>query len=890
MQFSPGGSASGPVRPAGLGCSPGDFDALREGDVALMRRGRCFFRVKVRNAERAGAVAALVADEAAQPAGASLQRPGVGIPALTVGARTRLGRRAEVTVRARSGIRETANVIGEIGPPGRVAMAGAHLDSVPAGPGLNDNGSGIAALLHIAERLAERDRPLRFGFWAAEEIGLLGSRRYVDGLSATERDEITAYLNLDMVGTPDATTEVYDGAPRIEAALRRHLPRGTDGIDLGDQSDHASFEAAGIPIGGIFTGIDDCYHEACDTLGNVDLDVLASSASAAEDALLDLSPERPASAGGARRVTAQTGLDAVEQASAGRARSGARRRPTARPGLSASRTSSPIQRREVRELAGRELRLEVREPRVEALLARVVLARRSRPRGCGSRSRTRSRRRARRARTARRGRGRCATATVQRLLDVAQGVRRSRPRRRPRRGARATHGWRGRWRACGARSRRTPRASRRASSSSGIEQLGHDRVVHERDQLVLVRARSGRASSCRRRARRRRGASRPPRTPPRRRSAAPPPRSARACARACAPPAPGAPRSAPAVISWPGLDISYSVLLACRTMHDISYTYERTATTYGHHGGRSSRREGLGKRFGDLWALRDLDLDVPAGTVLGLLGHNGAGKTTAVRILTTLALPTTGSARVAGLDVVGRRARGPRADRPRRPGGDRRRAADAPARTSSSSAGSTTCPAPVARPRADELLERLGLDRRRRPPGQDVLRRHAPPARPGRHARRHPAGPVPRRADHRPRPAEPQRPVGRCCASWSRDGTTLAAHHAVPRGGRPPGRRHRGARPRARRRVRLARPSSRRGSAASGSTSPSRRPSDLAAGEAALAPFADGPASSDADGRVVTVPVRPGTPLHRGRPRARRRRRRRHRRPPPRGRRSTTSS
>jgi len=62
--------------------------------------------------------------------------------------------------------------------------------------------------------------------------------------------------------------------------------------------------------------------------------------------------------------------------------------------------------------------------------------------------------------------------------------------------------------------------------------------------------------------------------------------------------------------------------------------------------------EQLGKRFDDLWALRGLDLHVAPGTVLGLLGHNGAGKTTAIRILTTLSAPTEGRASVAGFDVV----------------------------------------------------------------------------------------------------------------------------------------------------------------------------------------------------------------------------------------------
>jgi ABC-2 type transport system ATP-binding protein len=117
---------------------------------------------------------------------------------------------------------------------------------------------------------------------------------------------------------------------------------------------------------------------------------------------------------------------------------------------------------------------------------------------------------------------------------------------------------------------------------------------------------------------------------------------------------------------------------------------------------------GLGKRYGDLWALRDVDLDVPAGSVLGLLGHNGAGKTTAVRILTTLARPTTGTASVAGFDVG------------RAPGDVRARIGLAgqyatvdgllTARANLEMVGRLyRLPRAEARRRGDELLERLGL-------------------------------------------------------------------------------------------------------------------------------------------------------------------------------------
>jgi hypothetical protein len=296
FQFSPSGRATGRVRAIdGLGCRARDYGALRSGEIALVRRGECLFVIKAALARRAGAAAVLIANDQDGPTPGSLYRPSPGIPVLGVERNAPFaGRTATVRVHAESERHPTLNVIAETGPADadRVVMAGGHHDSVPIGPGLNDNGSGTVALLTIAEHI-DADRlqsgtALRLGFWAAEEIGLLGSREYVNGLDAEQRRRIVAYVNLDMVGSPDAEPAVYDTGNRVEAMLRRHLPPDAPQERLDGNSDHASFETYDIPTGGIFTGLDDCYHDACDRLRNVDRAVLAQSTRAAELALLDL--------------------------------------------------------------------------------------------------------------------------------------------------------------------------------------------------------------------------------------------------------------------------------------------------------------------------------------------------------------------------------------------------------------------------------------------------------------------------------------------------------------------------------------------------------------------------------------------------------------------------
>jgi Iap family predicted aminopeptidase len=307
LAYSAGGRASGRVRvipgAPDAGCRAGDFAALRDGEVALVERGTCRMSVKARNAQAAGASAVLVVNDG-RPGNrgaiaGTLGAPGLRIPAVflstAAGDDVRAAGRVTVDVDAVSEQRRTANVLAETGDGPRVAMAGAHLDSVSDGPGINDDGSGVAALLAAAETLRGRapdGARLRLGFWAAEELGLYGSREYVRGLRDAARDAIAGYVNLDMVGTRAGEVAVYRGDDRIRRSLRRELTgRGVDDIgseDLGSSSDHAPFARAGIPVGGLFTGLDRCYHRACDDAGNVDPARIADAAAATAATLLDI--------------------------------------------------------------------------------------------------------------------------------------------------------------------------------------------------------------------------------------------------------------------------------------------------------------------------------------------------------------------------------------------------------------------------------------------------------------------------------------------------------------------------------------------------------------------------------------------------------------------------
>ena len=311
LSYSGSGRAAGRLRSIGLGCTAGDFDALGPGEIPLVERGECFFRQQARNAERAGATGLVVREEVrgrrGVPSG-TLAVPGTHIPVVVVSTRALGsrpdGKRVALTVDATSRAGRTQNVIAET--PGEsadhVVMAGGHLDSVAGAPGIDDNGSGDATLIEAAEAIGPNPTGarVRVAFWAAEELGLLGSRRYVRSLDRAERDRIDAYINLDMVGSPNPVPNVYaDGDAGLARVLREADGGHLGEVPIGQASDHTFFELAGIPVNGLYTGSteaapgggarDPCYHLACDTTGNVDRAMLLRMARTTAAALRTLS-------------------------------------------------------------------------------------------------------------------------------------------------------------------------------------------------------------------------------------------------------------------------------------------------------------------------------------------------------------------------------------------------------------------------------------------------------------------------------------------------------------------------------------------------------------------------------------------------------------------------
>jgi len=324
MSYSGSGDVTAPVSTLAVitGCDITDFAGFPPGDIALISRGACTFASKATNAYNSGAVGVVIYNHSPGTLNGTLSSTfalDIPVTAVTqdVGAQlvATLGLTMHLKTDTFRGQATTFNVLAESkkGKKNNVVMAGAHLDSVRAGPGINDNGSGSAAILEIAEAMmkTKTHNKVRFAWWGAEESGLVGSTYYVDNLKQKDQDKIAQYLNFDMVGSPNHVFFIYDGddsdgvgagpgpegSAEIEKSFEDYYTMVGEpfkGTDFSGRSDYGPFIAVGIPSGGLFTGAegiktaeeavlwggtagdqyDPCYHLACDTYDNVNLHAL----------------------------------------------------------------------------------------------------------------------------------------------------------------------------------------------------------------------------------------------------------------------------------------------------------------------------------------------------------------------------------------------------------------------------------------------------------------------------------------------------------------------------------------------------------------------------------------------------------------------------------------
>ena len=292
FENSAAGSVAGSlVAVAGVG-APADFPAVVRGNLALIERGTLQFREKVANAAAAGATGVVVFNNEPGAFLGTLGAPST-VPAVTISRED--GRRlldllaasaatAELSVDAATRT-NSHNVIAT--PPGRdcETVSGGHYDSVPAGPGANDNASGTATVLELASLLAGRGQMGGncFVLFGSEEIGLYGSKAYVDSLTAAQKGRIKAMLNFDMVGVGDQSWQMIGSAALQDVAVRLAgalgvpvIKSGTAGTGAG--SDHASFINAGIPALFLHRTQDSEWHQPGDQAARVQPQYLETAA------------------------------------------------------------------------------------------------------------------------------------------------------------------------------------------------------------------------------------------------------------------------------------------------------------------------------------------------------------------------------------------------------------------------------------------------------------------------------------------------------------------------------------------------------------------------------------------------------------------------------------
>ncbi|USW54485.1 Putative PA domain, peptidase M28 [Septoria linicola] len=281
---STSGTLTAPIiEVANVGCDAADYPADVRGAIALISRGTCPFSQKSTLAKAAGAAGAVVTNNASGSLAGTLGGTGDYVPTGGVSQENGTAIRAALPLQGQLQItsvvenRTTYNIIADskTGDKNNVVVIGAHSDSVFAGPGINDDGSGTIGILETAIQLAKKKyrlkNALRLGFWSAEEFGLLGSEYYVANLPQEERNKIKLYLNFDMIASPNWQYALYDGDG---SAFNQSGPPGSDKIEhffqdwfkargiptkdseFNGRSDYGPFIAEGvdIPAGGIFTG------------------------------------------------------------------------------------------------------------------------------------------------------------------------------------------------------------------------------------------------------------------------------------------------------------------------------------------------------------------------------------------------------------------------------------------------------------------------------------------------------------------------------------------------------------------------------------------------------------------------------------------------------------